>query len=116
MFLKLACISAVSAWKFWKSETKLRKAIEAGIISHINPRHTNSPLQRILFTPGEKSLFLMGTSDVDIEELLYQTLLYPTFELTRFRIKITETTGYKIYKRLICLHFAFFIIINVNLS
>ena len=97
--LNFTSILAVMAWKFWNSQTNLRKAIKAGIISHIDPTHRNSSLQSILFTPGEKSLFLTGTSNVDIEDLIYQTLLYPTFELTKFKLRNTRTTGYKIYKR-----------------
>ena len=82
MCSKITCISDISLWKLWTSQTELRDVVRVGIISHIEPQHMQSTLQQILYAVGEKSLFLKGMTEVDIEQLMCKTLMFPTFEVT----------------------------------
>ena len=54
----------------------MREAIRIGIIGHIEPRHIQSQLQRILYGVGEKSVFVQGAREVDIEQMVCETIIY----------------------------------------
>ena len=47
----------------------MREAIRIGIIGHIEPRHMQSQLQQILYGVGEKSVFVQGAREVDVEQM-----------------------------------------------
>ena len=74
-------------------------AIQIGIIGHIEPCHMQSQLQRILYGVGEKSVFVQGAREVDIEQMVCETIMFPTLEVTRFELRSTGITGYRVYKR-----------------
>ena len=77
----------------------MREAIRIGIIGHIEPCHMQSQLQRILYGVGEKSVFVQDAREVDIEQMVCETIMFPTLEVMRFQLLSTGTTGYRIYKR-----------------
>ena len=77
----------------------MRDAIQIGIIGHIEPCHMQSQLQRILYGVGEKSVFVQGAREVDIEQMVCETIMFPTLEVTRFELRSTGITGYRVYKR-----------------
>ena len=54
----------------------MREAIRIGIIGHIEPHHIQSQLQRILYGVGEKSVFVQGAREVDIEQMVCETIIY----------------------------------------
>ena len=72
------------------------EAIRIGIIAHIEPRHMQSMLQQILYGVGSKSIFLQGAREVDIEQMVCETIMFLTLEVTRFCLRGTGTTGYKV--------------------
>ena len=82
MCSKITCISDILPWKLWTSQTELHEAVCVGIFSRISPWHQQLSLQRSLYVVGEKSVFLRGMTDVDIEQLVCKTLMFPTLEVT----------------------------------
>ena len=92
-------ISDILPWKLWLSQSDMREAIRIGIIGHIQPRHMQSQLQQILYAVSEKSIFVHGAKEIDIEQMVCETIMFLTLEVTRFQLLSTGTTGYRIYKR-----------------
>ena len=77
----------------------MREAIQIGIIGHIEPCHVQLGLQQMLYGVGEKSVFVQGAREFDIEQMVCETIMFPTLEVMRFPMPGTGTTGYKVYKR-----------------
>ena len=77
----------------------MRAAIWVGIIGHIETRHMQSALQQILYGVGQKSVFVQGATEVDVEQMVCETIMFPTLEVMRFCVQSTGTTGYKVYKK-----------------
>ena len=75
------------------------EAIRIGIIGHIEPCHMQSQLQQILYGVGEKSVFVQGAREVDIEQMVCEKIMFLTLEVMRFHLQSTGTTGYRVYKR-----------------
>ena len=67
-------------------QSDMREAIQIGIIGHIEPRHMQSQLQQILYGVGEKSVFVQGAIEVDIEQMVCETIMFPTLEVMRFHL------------------------------
>ena len=82
MCSKITCISDILPWKLWTSQTELHEVVWVGIFSHILPWHQQSSLQQSLYVVGEKSVFLRGVTEVDIKQLVCETLMFPTLEVT----------------------------------
>ena len=58
-----------------------------------------SQLQQILYGVGEKSVFVQGAREVDIEQMVCETIMFLTLEVMRFHLRLTGTTGYRVCKR-----------------
>ena len=67
--------------------------------SHVCPQHMESDKQRSLYYEGEKSLFIVGTTEEDIAEVIIEAIVFPMLQFMKFLINISGTTGYRIYKR-----------------
>ena len=57
-----------------------------------------SDKQRSLYYEGEKSLFIVGTTEEDIAEVIIEAIVFPMFQFMKFLINISGTTGYRIYE------------------
>ena len=94
----------------------MRKCIEPKVIWHVCPRHMVSDKQRALYCDGEKSLFLEGYSKNDIQNLIVQTIVFPTYQFTKYAVKYGNTLAYRIYKRLSVISISLCIFLNDNIS
>ena len=79
----------------------MREAISIGIIGHIEPLHVHSALQQLLYGVGEKSVFVHGTREFDIEQMVCETIrsMFLTLKVMRLPLPGTGITGYKVFKR-----------------
>ena len=58
-----------------------------------------SDKQRSLYYEGGKSLFIAGTTEEHITEVIIEAIVFPMFQFKKFLINISDTTGYRIYTR-----------------
>ena len=67
----------------------MHEAIQIGIIGHIEPCCMKSMLQKILYGVGEKSVFVQGAREVDIEQMVCEAIMFLTLEVMRFPLRRT---------------------------
>ena len=52
-----------------------------------------SVLQQMLYRDSEKSVFVQGAREVDIEQMVCETIMFLTLEVTRFPVATRFTKG-----------------------
>ena len=52
-----------------------------------------SVLQQMLYGDSEKSVFVQGAREVDIGQMVCETIMFPTLEATRFPVATRFTKG-----------------------
>ena len=52
-----------------------------------------SVLQQMLYGDSEKSVFVQGAREVDIEQMVCETIMFLTLEVTRFPVATRFTKG-----------------------